>query len=135
MNAQVIKLAVLYACQERHDLGACVDKRRTRGMPGVAHSDAASGQLGDLDTAPRGVAGQALAPVRHRQLIGRDSVLDLHLLSALPGKKGNHYGPPHRTRRAGRARCSLTEQMHVQKTVQKFVHLFYAKVCAGDGCR
>src|SRR5271170_3867334 len=75
---QIVEFAVLHPGHERRDLGPRIYQRRSRRVPGIADGDRAIGKLGDLDTAPAGVADLALAPGRGDQLIGRDAVVELH---------------------------------------------------------
>src|SRR5580704_11820255 len=81
MPEQVIEFAVLHSGQEFPDLGGRVNQGRPGRIPGVAEGDCPAGQLGYLDTASVGVAGPALAPACHRQLVSRDAVRDLHRFS------------------------------------------------------
>src|SRR6185312_8530138 len=81
MPEQVIEFTVLHPSQECPDLGGRVNQGRPRRIPGVAEGNCPAGQLGYLDTTSGGVACSTLAPARHRQLVSRDAIPDLHRFS------------------------------------------------------
>ena len=59
---EIVELTTSDSRDEGRDLRACVHQSRTAGMPGVAHRDVPTSELGQLNAVPAGVAGGALAP-------------------------------------------------------------------------
>ena len=75
------RFPVLHPGQECLDLGGRVNQGRPGRIPGVTEGDCPAGNLGYLHATSAGIACPTLAPARHRQLISRDAVRDLHCSS------------------------------------------------------
>src|SRR6266851_1085930 len=90
-----VEVAVLGAADERRDLGARVDQRRTGGIPGIADRDDAVRQFGYLDAVTAGVAVVALPPDRLVQPDGPHAVAcGVHDLSLPQGAQVSRLRSP-----------------------------------------